>query len=211
MTKTEALSRHSSYVENALRHVFLCALFQAVWERDHTQKLHVYNNEVDDSGFDLVASLGNVVRHIQLKGTHTTGRARSVSAHVALSAAQGGCIVWVAYSAETLQIQDYRFFGLAAGEAIADISHLPAAMTQRRDIHGLRRARENHRIVKRADFTDPLTIHELLDALFSPNPYEPHSCRQHYFCDLFRWVRRDPTARHCYREARSYRCKFQHE
>ena len=167
MTKTEALSQHSSYVENALRHVFLSDLFRAVWQRDYADKLHIYNNEVDDSGFDLVASLDGVVRHIQLKATHTEGRARNVSAHTALGSAQGGCIVWMSYRASDLAIEHYRFFGQRAGDAMPDISQRPASLTQRRDIRGLRRARVHHRTIPRSEFSDPLTVLELLDALFS--------------------------------------------
>lgn len=166
MTKTQALSEHSHYVENVLQHVFLSDLCRALWQRDHTQTLHIYDNEVDDAGFDLVARLGNVVRHIQLKGTHTLGRARSISAHTALASAQGGCVVWMSYSADTLSIEHYRFFGQPAGAAMSDFSHLPAALAQRRDIRGQRRARPNHRVIRRSDFSQPLTTDELLDVLF---------------------------------------------
>ena len=166
MTRTQALSQHSSYIENALRHVFLSQLFRAVWEQDFVSRLHIYQNEVDDSGFDLVASLGSVIRHIQLKATHTGGRAQSISAHVALASAQGGCIVWMFYNAETLDIEHYRFFGLLAGETMADISHLPAALTHRRDIKGLRKARSHHRVIPRSQFSAPMTIEELHAALF---------------------------------------------
>ena len=168
MTKTEILSQHSSYVENALRHIFLSDLFRAVWQRDYAQKLQIYNNEVDDSGFDLVANLDGIVRHIQLKATHTKGSARSISAHTALGLAQGGCIVWMFYRASDLAIEHYRFFGQHAGsgDAMPDISLRPAALTQRRDIRGLRRARTNHRVIPRSAFDGPLDIDGLLDALF---------------------------------------------
>jgi hypothetical protein len=167
MTRTEALSHNSSYVENALRHVFLAQLFRAVWEHNHADKLHVYNNEVDDSGFDLVASLGGIIRHIQLKATHTRGRAKSISAHVALASAQGGCIVWMSYDAATLDISHYHFFGASVGELMADFSARKTAMTQRRDINGQRKERLNHRIIPRSKFVGPLSIQELRDVLFS--------------------------------------------
>lgn len=167
MTRTEALSLHSSYIENALRHVFLAQLFRSVWDKDYSDKLHIYNNEVDDSGFDLVASLGNVVRHIQLKATNKGGRAQSISAHVALASAQGGCIVWMSYDKETLDISHYHFFGAAAGEAMGDISTRKAAMTQRRDINGQRKERLHHRIIPRSHFVGPLSIDGLRDTLFS--------------------------------------------
>lgn len=166
MTRTEALSHNSSYIENALRHVFLGQLFRAVWEKDHVSKLHIYNNEVDDSGFDLVASLGNTIRHIQLKATHTGGRAQSISAHVALASSQGGCIVWMSYDAATLDITHYRFFGAPVGETLGDFSTRKAAMTQRRDINGQRKERLNHRVIPRSDFVGPLSISELRDSLF---------------------------------------------
>lgn len=169
MTKIEALSQHSSYVENVLRHVFLSDLFRAAWQCDYTHKLHIYNNEVDDPGFDLVASLNGVLRHIQLKATHTDGRARDISAHTALGSAKGGCIIWMFYRASDLSVDHYRFFGEPAGADMLDISQRPAALTQRRDIKGQRRARLHHRKIVRSDFSDRLTAHELLDRLFFKN------------------------------------------
>ena len=166
MTKTEALSQHSHYVENTLRHVFLSDLCRALWRRDHTQRLHIYNNEVDDAGFDLVIGLGSIVRHVQLKARNTTGRARSISAHTALASAQGGCIVWMFFSTDTLTIEHYRFFGQPSGEAMSDISHLPEVLTQRRNIRGQRTVRPHHRTVRRSDFSQPLSTEELIDALF---------------------------------------------
>ena len=172
MTSIQALAEHSSYVENIQRHVFLSELFRAVWRRDYSAKLHIYNNEVDDSGFDLVASFGGVLRHIQLKGTHTEGQARKISAHTALGSAQGGCIVWMFYSASDLVIDHYRFFGDPAGDVMPDFSELPSSLTTRRDILGERKERVNHRDIKRSDFSGPLTISELLDMLFSAGDEE---------------------------------------
>ena len=175
MTKTEALSQHSRYIENALRHVFLAQLFKAVWKHDFKGKLHIYNNEVDDSGFDLVARSGDVTRHIQLKATHTDGKAKRISAHADLASAQGGCIVWMSYDAETLDIRDYRFFGQAAGQTIADISLLPATRTTRRDIHGKRKARLKHHDIGLSQFSASLKIEGLRAVLFDADTGDKES------------------------------------
>ena len=170
MTKIEALSLSSSYVENVLKHTFLADLLQTAWRIDHTRKINVFDAEVDDSGFDLVVSSGHTFRHIQLKSTHSAGRARSLSAHTALSSALGGCIVWLFYSAETLRIEHYRFFGEQSGGAMADISGLPKTKTVRRDIHGQRREREHHRKIKLSAFSPPLSIEQLYECLFGNEP-----------------------------------------
>lgn len=72
----------------------------------------------------------------------------------------------LAYDAATLDITHYRFFGAPVGEILTDFSTRKAAMTHRRDIHGQRKERLNHRIIPHSDFVGPLSISELRDSLF---------------------------------------------
>src|SRR3989344_8143667 len=65
-----ALAERSSYVENVLRHALVSSLASVFWGRDPSPSLQIFNSEVDDSGFDVVLSLGDQVRYVQLKQTH---------------------------------------------------------------------------------------------------------------------------------------------
>jgi hypothetical protein len=160
MTRLETLSKNSSYVENALRHIFLADLFKAVWERNYDNKIHIYNAEVDDSGFDLVARMKGVLRHIQLKKAHTNAKAQYITASIELASVEGGCIVWMFHDLNTLAIDHYLFF-----DATSEFSNRPPARG-RRNITGERSFRDGHRKIPRNEFLGPITIHELLDVLY---------------------------------------------
>ena len=83
-------SRHSSYIENCIRHIFLASVTQSLWLLDQNKRVQIFTSEVDDFGYDIVLTLDAVTRHIQLKQTHTDAKAVKADINVALSQAKGG-------------------------------------------------------------------------------------------------------------------------
>src|SRR5688572_6078880 len=124
MTLSEQLaivSQNSPYVANAVKHVWLAELLQLVWQHDPKLKLQIFASEVDDAGFDIVLTINQITRHIQLKSSHAGGGRQTVPVNVALSQATGGCVVWIFYEPFTLRIKRYLFFGGSPGKAMPDI------------------------------------------------------------------------------------------
>ena len=58
--------RSSSHREKVVEHVFLGELLRHLWVA-RIAGVQVLKPEVDASGYDLVLSLGKVIRHVQLK------------------------------------------------------------------------------------------------------------------------------------------------
>ncbi|PYI84329.1 MAG: hypothetical protein DMF09_08350, partial [Verrucomicrobia bacterium] len=64
-----AIQAHSHRVEAILKHAFLWRLYSELWQRQPNTKVLVFESEIDDSGFDVVVSVGTYTRHIQLKSS----------------------------------------------------------------------------------------------------------------------------------------------
>lgn len=163
----KALFERSSYVENVLVHRMVSSLAGELWQRDPTQPLHIFNSEVDDSGFDLVLGYGTQLRYIQVKQVHSKGAASKFSVRLDFTRMLGSCVVVVVHTEQDLMIEHFLFYGGASDEPMSSVEdNSPSIMPGRRDIDGKRKRREHYRDVKRNKFKGPLAVAELLDALF---------------------------------------------
>lgn len=163
----KALAERSSYVENVLIHRMVASLASELWRRDPTQPLHIFNSEVDDSGFDLVLGCGTQLRYIQVKQVHSKGTASKFSVRLDFTRMLGSCVVVIVHTEHDLMVDHFLFFGGAVFESMPSVednnrSKAPA----KRDIDGNRVTRQHYRDVRRNQFMGPLTTAELLDALF---------------------------------------------
>ena len=72
-TIDERQFRSSSHREKVVEHVFLGELLRHLWVAQ-IAGVQVLKPEVDASGYDLVLSLGKVIRHVQLKTSMHDGK-----------------------------------------------------------------------------------------------------------------------------------------
>jgi hypothetical protein len=63
--------------------------------------------EVDNGGYDLVMSCNAVTRHIQLELSHNGSSNRSQKIHLKLAEKPSGCIVWMFFDLESLELGPY--------------------------------------------------------------------------------------------------------
>jgi hypothetical protein len=169
MTLKEQLaivSQNSSYVANAAKHVWLAELLQLLWQHDPKLKLHIFESEVDDAGFDIVLTLNQITRHIQLKSSHADAGRQSVPVNMALSQSSGGCVVWIFYEPFTLRIERYLFFGGHPGEAMPDMSSFDVRKRAARDASGTRPLRKNIRSLRRNRCEKIDSLDDLVARLF---------------------------------------------
>src|SRR5260370_15538909 len=75
-----AIQAHSHRVEAILKHALLWRLYSELWQRQPNTKVVVFESEIDDSGFDVVVSVGAYTRHIQLKSSMMGSSTKSVNA-----------------------------------------------------------------------------------------------------------------------------------
>lgn len=160
---------HSLRVEAALRHAFLADLYSCVWEIDPSLPLQVYQADTDDMGFDLVLSLGDTIRHVQLKGSFVGSTTRSVKIRDSLTRLKGGCVVWCLYNASNLRIQQYRFLGYASDREQLDLSLFKQAKQTRGNRLGIKKFRPGMRDIPKSTFHDHLRIVDLAYVMFGLN------------------------------------------
>lgn len=163
----KALAERSSYVENVLVHRMVAGLAGELWRRDPTMPLHIFNSEVDDSGFDLVLGCGARLRYIQVKQVHLQGAASKFSVRLDFARMPGSCVVVVVHTEDELVVDHFLFYGGAIHEPMPSVEdNKPSVSPGKRDIDGNRKTRPHYRDVKRSRFHGPLTTAGLLDALF---------------------------------------------
>lgn len=163
----KALAERSSYVENVLVHRMVASLAGELWRRDPTEPLHIFNSEVDDSGFDLVLGCGTKLRYIQIKQVHSKGAASKFSVRLDFTRMPGSCMVVVVHTEDDLMVDHFLFYGGAVHEPMPSVEdNKPSIVPGKRDVDGNRKTRQHYRDVRRNKFKGPLTTAELLDALF---------------------------------------------
>jgi hypothetical protein len=166
-SRIKALAERSSYVENVLRHSLVAEISSVIWQRDPFSGLHVFNSEVDDSGFDLVLTLGPQVRYVQLKQAHEEKVPTHCSVRLSFAVNPGSCVVLMSHSIATLRLTAFRFFGGVPSAPMSSIEEMRHSKAPgRRNAAGERKIRGNYRDVPVKEFLGPFTVTQLADVLF---------------------------------------------
>ncbi len=155
---------HSSFREKLIEHLLIGELLKRSWKHDCS--LEISKPEVDRKGYDLVAEYGSVIRHIQLKGSYLGAKTAYQKVHVALSAKPSGCIVWVYFNEETLELWPFCYFGGSPGAKLPSIESFKVATHTKGNAQGHKAERPDMRKVPKGKFVKHDTVEELWDALF---------------------------------------------
>lgn len=156
---------NSSYRERLIEHLFVGELLKLSW-RNKDFSLEVSKPEVDNSGYDLIIEANGMLRHVQLKAAFVGSKTARQNVHISLAKKQSGCIVWVYFDQDTLELGPFLFFGANPGEPLPDISGKKVAKHTKGDADGFKAERPNIRIINLGDFKNYKTINELYHALF---------------------------------------------
>ena len=167
MTTYDPSADHSSLRESILEHAFLGALGRELWARGH-YSVEVLRAEVDRSGYDVVITVDDLMRYIQLKSLSTGSTTREWSVSELLAQRPGGCVIVVVVDRYTLNIEQYLFFGGNPGQRLPDISEAKQAKRVTFDAAGTRPVRSNHRVVPKRRFEPVPDMNSLVDRLFGP-------------------------------------------
>ena len=161
----EEHSLNSSFREKLIEHLFVAELLKLSWiNKDFS--LEVSKPEVDNSGYDLIAESKGILRHIQLKAAFVGAKTSRQKIHISLSNKQSGCVVWVYFDQESLDLGPFLFFGGKPGEPLPDLSELKIARHNKGDVDGYKAERPNIRTINKGSFTRYETIAALYSALF---------------------------------------------
>jgi hypothetical protein len=159
--------RFSSFREKLIEHLFVGELVKLSWLRQECS-LEVAKPEVDNRGYDLIVERSGIVRHIQLKTSHIGSSAVSQKVHIALAEKPSGCVVWVRFDEQTLNLGPFLFFGADAGSPLPSLNDFRVAKHVKANMKGEKAERPSLRIVPRARFRVVEDFSSLFKVLFHP-------------------------------------------
>lgn len=156
--------KNSSHREKVVEHVFLGELLRYLWVK-RIPGVQVLKPEVDASGYDIVLSLGRVIRHVQLKTMMKGGKARFQPVHDSLAAHPSGCVVWIVLN-EELRFEQFLWYGERPGRPLEKLLKCKRARRTRANAEGVKGFRPNTRKVPKSAFESLDGIDALVRRLF---------------------------------------------
>ncbi|WP_163937159.1 hypothetical protein [Paraferrimonas sp. SM1919] len=158
-------SEHSSYREKLIEHLFIGELLKLSWQNGDCQ-LEVGKPEVDNSGYDVIIEANRIVRHVQLKASYIGGKTSRQKVHVKLADKPSGCVVWIYFDEETLELGPFLFLGGEPGNPLPPIHEAKVARHTKGDQDGYKAERPNIRELNKGDFTKYDTVRDIYKVLF---------------------------------------------
>lgn len=160
-------SEHSSFREKLIEHLFIGEMLKLSWLKDDCQ-LEVMKPEVDNAGCDVVLEDNNIIRHIQLKTSKLGAKTSGQKVNVRLANKPSGCIVWILFDEDTLELKSFYFFGAVAGKPLTGLENAKVAKHTKANANGLKAGRSNIRTINKGQFTRYNDIETLYNVLFFP-------------------------------------------
>src|SRR3954447_18819241 len=145
-----AHSYDSSLREQALGHIFLGQLLAFMWRHDR-RDIEVLKSEVDRGGYDVVLESNRVVRHVQLKSSFSGSKVRDVDVNMKLPHKRSGCILWLEFDRQTLDIERFYWYGGRPGTPLPDLGKR-ISRHSKGNSQGEKNERPGHRVVAKRDF-----------------------------------------------------------
>jgi hypothetical protein len=155
----------SSHREALIEHLFAGDVMKHLWKRGDW-RLEILKPQVDDSGYDLVLEANAIIRHVQLKASFRDSTVTKTTINTALAAKPSGCVVFLWFDKDTLDLGPFALFGAVPGSPLPDISGLKTARHTRGNALGVKSERANIRTVPLSKFEKLDTIDQIVTRLF---------------------------------------------
>jgi hypothetical protein len=162
---SEADTIHSSYRERLIEHLFVGEVLRTLWIARVSQ-VEVLRSEVDGAGYDIVLECQSLVRHIQLKAARREGKRASVGVQLRLREKPSGCVIWIYFKPETMELGPFFWFGGLPGQPLPDIVGFKVGKHTKGDSKGRKSARPNIRLVPKGRFDRVDSVEGIVDRLF---------------------------------------------
>jgi len=154
----------SSLREKVIEHLFVGDLLRCLW-RQGVRDIEVLRGEVDRAGYDLVLEANGMMRHVQLKASYKGAKTARAGIHVDLARKPSGCVVWIWFDPETMELGPFLWLGDEPGRPLPALGDRVGRQT-RGDSHGNKSARETVRMVNKGRFDRLCAMDELAAVLF---------------------------------------------
>ncbi len=158
-------SLHSTFREKLIEHLLVGELLKYSWAKGD-YSIEISRPEVDRAGYDLIAECNGHIRHIQLKGSHHDATTASQKIQISLTEKPSGCVVWVLFNQDNLELGPFLYFGGGPSEKLPSLDSYKTAKHTKGDSQGVKVNRHNHRIVNKGKFKRINKIEGLWQHLF---------------------------------------------
>ena len=105
-------------------------------------------------------------RHVQLKASFRGSRTASQKLHLQLGKKESGCVVWIQFDPESLDLGPFLWFGGGPGQKLPSLSKFKVAKHTKGDATGKKAERPMIRVVPKSKFEKLSEIEEVLARLF---------------------------------------------
>jgi hypothetical protein len=158
-------TEYSSFREKLIEHLFLGELLKLSW-RNENCSLEISKPEVDNSGYDVLLEEKDVIRHVQLKASLVGGKTANQKIHTKLQEKASGCVVWIYFDENTLELGPFLFFGSSPKNKLPCIENEKIAKHTKANKLGEKSERQNIRVIRKGLFKKLETIQEVHKELF---------------------------------------------
>ena len=165
MAENNVHSTRSSHREALLEHLFSGDVMKHLWQRGDW-RLEVLKPQVDDSGYDLVLEANSIVRHVQLKSSFRGSTVDKVNVNVLLAGKPSGCVIFMWFDQQTLDLGPFLFFGESPGQPLPEITGMQIGKHTKGNAQGVKAERPNIRTVPLSKFERLGTIEQVVTKLF---------------------------------------------
>jgi hypothetical protein len=159
-------SELSSFREKLVEHLFVGELLKLSWRSDSCD-IEVASPEVDNAGYDLIAEANGIVRHIQLKASFVGSRTASQKIHLRLARKPSGCVIWIYFNSDTLELGPLLFFGGKPGQPLPALTGARIGKHTKGNKSGHKAERPHIRVINKGQFKRLDSVEDLYSALFS--------------------------------------------
>lgn len=150
----------SSFREKLVEHLFISELLKLSWINGDCS-LEVSKPEVDNQGYDLIIEGNGYIRHVQLKTSHLNASASGQKVHIALSRKPSGCVVWIYFDENTLELGPFLIFGDKPGHSLPSLEGLKVAKHTKANAEGVKSERPEIRVIPKGKFSKCESFKEL--------------------------------------------------
>jgi hypothetical protein len=165
--KKNSLSEKSTYVESIQKHVFFSPLLRRMWQRG-LPPAEVLYCEDGSHGYDFVLACCKVIRHVELKSSSGKKpvKQKAFKVNLELMEKPSGCVLWIQFAPDSLDLGEIRFFGNKPGEPLPSIFSFKTAKHVKGDSSGNKNERKNIRLIPKSCFQKVSDFDELIYLLF---------------------------------------------
>lgn len=157
-------SVQSATREKLIEHLFIGEILKHAWKNGVA--IEIAKPEVDNAGYDIILESNRIIRHVQLKSSYIGGRTSQQKIHISLADKPSGCVIWVYFNEESLDLGPFYFYGNLPGEPLPSIESLKIAKHTKGNKDGIKAERPNLRVINIGNFKRLETISDLYQHLF---------------------------------------------